>query len=202
MENEVITPKPIFIVFEGIDGSGTTTQAQLLSDWMHKNKLPHILDAEPSRGEIGNLLRRYLKKETPPLVDALLFAADRAEHSIVIQKNIKEGKHVVLDRYVESSFAYQSVQGIDENWLEGINDFHLSPDITVLLDLEVDIALKRKTLDPASNTNEKFENAKFLQKVRKVYLRRAQLKQFNVLDASQPVDVIHKTVIEIVRTKL
>ncbi|MHA2060423.1 MAG: dTMP kinase [Candidatus Ranarchaeia archaeon] len=200
-EREGVSSKPLFIVFEGIDGSGTTTQAKLLSLWMEKNKIPHILDAEPSSGYIGNLLREYLKKKTHPKVDALLFAADRAEHTVKIQNHLQNEKHVVLDRYVESSLAYQSAQGIEEDWLERINEFHLSPDITVLLDLDVDLALKRKARDPIANTNEKFENAQFLQKVRELYLKRAQVKNFDVLDATLPKEEIHQLVINIVQSK-
>src|SRR5450759_981694 len=102
--------KGVFIVIEGLDGSGKTTQAILLAKRLSQSHKT-ILTAEPSRGKIGAFIREsclYEEKRLPTEAEALLFAADRVEH---VQKEIKpaldEGKLVICDRYVYSSLAYQ-----------------------------------------------------------------------------------------------
>src|SRR5512137_26082 len=102
--------KGLFLVIEGLDGSGKTTQTHLLAQKLSKN-YPVNLTAEPSRGKIGTFIRQcclYEDKRLPIEAEALLFAADRIEH---LQKEIKpaidEGKIVICDRYIYSSLAYQ-----------------------------------------------------------------------------------------------
>lgn len=167
------------IVLEGIDGCGKTTHAKLLAQWLESNGKKVLHTKEPSYGPIGLLLREYLKKESLPLVDALLFTADRAEHvEKEINPALKEGKIVVCERYFYSTIAYQMAQGLDKNWLEKLNAFAPKPALTILLDLQPEVSVKRTT------TNEKFENLVFLKKVRENYLQLAKEEKFPVIDAS------------------
>jgi dTMP kinase len=161
-----------FIVIEGMDGCGKSTHAKLLSTWLKSQGHDVVLTGEPSHGKIGRLLRVYLKEETLPIVDALLFIADRAEH---LEKTVKPaldaGKVVICERYYYSTLAYQAAQGIDRGWLMELNAFALEPDLVTLLDLTPEQAYQR------TSTEEKFENVAFLKKVRQQYLQIAQGKK-------------------------
>jgi dTMP kinase len=167
------------IVFEGMDGCGKSTHAKLLSAWITKKGLAVLHTKEPSKGGIGLLLRKYLKKGVPPLVDALLFTADRAEHvESEIKPALSEGKIVICERYIYSTIAYQAAQGLDWKWLEELNSFAPKPDAVILLDMRPDIAHKR------TSTKEKFETAGFLTKVRQNYLKLAQENNFFIVDVT------------------
>lgn len=162
-----------------MDGCGKSTHAKLLSEWLKKKGLQVLHTKEPSKGSIGLLLRKYLKKGVPPLVDALLFTADRAEHvESEIKTALSEGKTVVCERYIYSTIAYQAAQGLDWKWLEELNSFAPKPDVVILLDMRPDIAYKR------TSTQEKFETAGFLTKVRQNYLKLAQENNFFIVDVT------------------
>lgn len=135
---------PWFIVFEGIDGSGKSTQARLLADKLHLADIPVILTAEPSEGPIGCLIRT-LKTRPAPEEERQLFTQDRKDHiSRVIAPALKNGISVICDRYVYSSVAYQGARGIDPRQiLEENRTFALEPDVTFLLHIGVDEALSR-----------------------------------------------------------
>lgn len=136
--------KPWFIVFEGIDGSGKSTQARLLADKLHLADIPVILTAEPSDGPIGCLIRT-LKTRPAPEEERRLFTQDRKDHiSRIIAPALKNGISVICDRYVYSSVAYQGARGIDPRQiLEENREFALEPDITFFLHIGVDEALFR-----------------------------------------------------------
>ena len=105
--------KPLFIVFEGIDGAGKSTQAGMLADRLRADEIPFILTAEPSDGPTGRLIKS-LKVRPNPEEEARLFTEDRRHHvQNVIIPALKEGKTVICDRYVYSSVAYQGARGID-----------------------------------------------------------------------------------------
>ena len=107
--------KGIFIVIEGLDGSGKTTQATLLAKKLSQNYRV-LLTAEPSRGKIGTFIREgclYEDKRLPTEAEALLFAADRIEHMYSeVKPALDEGKLVICDRYIYSSLAYQGSAGL------------------------------------------------------------------------------------------
>jgi dTMP kinase len=128
-----------FICIEGLDKSGKTTQSILLVEALVKNGFDAIYTTEPSNGEIGKFIRRYLlqrKKRMSILVEALLFAADRAQHTEKeIIPMLKNKKVVVSDRYIYSSLAYQGAAGLDIEWIKSINISALKPDITFYLDI-------------------------------------------------------------------
>ncbi len=161
--------KGIFIVIEGLDGSGKTTQAILLAKRLSKTHSV-MLTAEPSRGKIGTFIREcclYEAKRLPTEAEALLFAADRIEH---IQTEIKpaldEGKLVICDRYFYSSLAYQGSSGLSLDWIKTVNVRALQPDFSVFIDVAPEQVLKR--LQRKKSVMETLETQ---QKVRDVYLR-------------------------------
>jgi dTMP kinase len=176
----------LFIALEGIDGSGTTTHAKLLSNWLRKKGLDVVETHEPTDERIGRLIRKILRDTTvSPAIDALLFAADRIDNTLnKIQPGLDQGKIVITDRYVESSFAYQCSSGLDPDWVQNLNRYALTPNITFLLDISPKIALARKR---RPKPKEKFEHVNFLEKVRKIFLERAQQNEFVIINAEGSV---------------
>jgi len=145
LETRLSEKRGLFIAFEGIDGSGTTTQARLLVAWLIANSEAAHLTREPSDGPIGTLIRHIMDgNETVPAKSiALLFAGDRLDHlEREIFTNVDEGIHVISDRYLHSSLAYQSVES-DGEWISEINEFAVMPDVVVFLDVEPEVGLKR-----------------------------------------------------------
>ncbi|MCD6483738.1 MAG: dTMP kinase [Candidatus Odinarchaeota archaeon] len=192
----------IFIVIEGIDGSGITTQSELLANWFSKKGFHVFLTSEPSEGGIGKLLRAYLKNNSiNPAIDALLFAADRVEHTEIIKKKLEEGYVVISSRYFESSIAYQSSQGIPIEWIEEINKYAIIPDITIILDAPPEVTIERvkKRNSISHKDREKFERIDFLHKVRTVFLSRArEFSNYHTVNATRDINAVHKEIVEIV----
>jgi dTMP kinase len=152
--------KGAFVVLEGIDGSGTTTQANLLVDRLRVGGHEARATREPSTGPIGVLLRQILTGRLvvatrdggtrPPRWDtmALLFAADRLDHlESEVEPLVDQGLVVVSDRYVGSSLAYQSVTGERDaslDWLTLVNTRARKPDMTVVVDVPAALAAERR----------------------------------------------------------
>jgi dTMP kinase len=146
-----MTP-PLFIVLEGIDGSGTTTQLGLLERHLQGRGRQVLATREPSTGPIGRLLREILlgghKSPGGAPVDglamALLFAADRRDHlAREVDPALAAGSDVVSDRYLLSSLAYQA-QEAERDWVAGLAREVRVPDLTLLLDLPVEVAAARR----------------------------------------------------------
>ncbi|MFX0039812.1 MAG: dTMP kinase [Candidatus Heimdallarchaeota archaeon] len=194
--------KSIFIVLEGGDAAGTTTHSLLLKDFLESKGLKVHLTQEPSQSKIGKLLREFLKnKDIPPTTDALLFAADRNLHyENEIKKKLEEGFIVISDRYIESSIVYQSIQSnkISVEWVKEINKFVGLPDITIILDIEPNIALARKE----SKDLEKFEDTLFLDKVRNLYLQRAKQEGYYIIRSDDIIELVQKKIQKIIMDKL
>jgi len=164
-----LTKKGIFLVIEGLDGSGKTTQATLLAEKLSKTHQV-LLTAEPSRGKIGTFIREgclYEQQRLPTEAEALLFAADRIEH---MQKELKpaldEGKLVICDRYVYSSLAYQGSAGLSLDWIKTINARAMQPDFSIFLDVPPEKVIER--LQRKKSVMETLETQR---KVREVYLK-------------------------------
>ena len=134
------------IVIEGIDGSGSTTQSELLLAWLQGAGVPATLTSEPSKGSIGGALRAHLGRQVElsgPEAEALAFAADRMDHvASEIVPALERGVTVVTDRYYLSSLAYQALS-CDLAWLREINRFAIRPDLTVFLSVPVDVGMAR-----------------------------------------------------------
>jgi len=178
----------LLVALEGIDGAGNTTQAGLLARWLKRRGMEVLLTKEPTRGDVGRLIRARLRKGVKdPLVDTLLFAADRAEHvAKVIAPGMRRGLVVVTDRYVESSVAYQGAEGADPSWVEAVNSFAPRPDLTIILDLPPSQALARKP-----GPREGFEDEAFLLKVRELFRLRAEERGYVLVDASKGIAEVH-----------
>ncbi len=145
--------KSLFIVFEGIDGSGTSTQSNLIKEYFIKHGQSAVLTAEPSNGPIGHLLREGLKKRVLFSNDekrfdqqmAFLFAADRHDHLYNdvdgVYKLLGEGKHVICTRYYFSSFAYQADEGYE--FVYDLNKRFPKPDLVIYIDNPIETSLER-----------------------------------------------------------
>jgi dTMP kinase len=147
-----------FIVLEGIDGAGTSTQARLLQQSFTRRGLPAHITAEPSKGPVGALIRQFLSGRlvsrlpsglAPPrwTVMALLFAADRQDHlQNVIEPNLRDGVNVICDRYTLSSMVYQSLTCGDASsseWIKEVNRHARTPDLVLFLDTAAEEAIRR-----------------------------------------------------------
>lgn len=193
-----MTKKFYFIVIDGIDGAGTTTHSSLLAGFLEGRGLSIHLTQEPSKSDIGEILRKFLKnKAIPPCTDALLFAADRSLHYYnEIKRKLDEGYIVISDRYIESSIVYQSVQSdeISIEWVKEINKFAGEPDLTIILDINPKISLARKTQEDL----EKFEDTTFLDKVRELYLKRAEQKGYYIINSDDIIEFVQAKIQKIV----
>ncbi|MDD3902687.1 MAG: dTMP kinase [Sphaerochaeta sp.] len=162
-----------FIVFEGLDGAGTTTQMKLLAENCDKNDRACRATFEPTDKPIGRLVRSVLQKQivTTPLALAMLYAADREDHLFNpvngLLKDLDTGKLVICDRYLYSSLAYQGVE-CDFKKIEAINDFP-APEYVFFIDTPVDECIRRIT--SRGSATELFERHEFLEKVKSNYER-------------------------------
>jgi dTMP kinase len=192
----------IFIVLDGIDGSGTSTHSKLLTGFLSLKGLKVYLTQEPSNNDIGKLLRIYLKDDgIPASTDALLFAADRVLHfKNDIKKKLEKGYIVISDRYIESSIAYQSSQSeyISIDWVTSINKFAGKPDLTIILDIDPKLSLARKQ----HKVLDKFEATSLLERVRQVYLDRAKNEGYVVINTDDIIEIIQAKIQEVVIEKL
>lgn len=134
-----------FIVLEGLDGAGTTTQGDLLAARLEAAGLPVHLTHEPSDLPIGRVVRQAIERRIPlgSAALALAFAADRLDHVADIDRRLGEGTWVVCDRYVLSSLAYQTADGNDFDWVREINREAHAPDATVFVDTSVEACVAR-----------------------------------------------------------
>lgn len=187
-----------FIVIEGIDGAGTTTQAKLLSEWITSRGSDCLLTSEPSQGPVGVLLRQILSGNLPvPDNDAiaLLFAADRIDHlDREVHPALKAGSHVVSDRYYHSSFTYQSLQG-DLEWIRELNSRARAPDVTFILDLPADLAAQRRRRE--RSTEELYEQDATQQKLEAAYRRLPSWMQDELIvliDGSKGIQAVHQAI--------
>ncbi|MBN2014948.1 MAG: dTMP kinase [Candidatus Altiarchaeota archaeon] len=165
----------MFIVLEGIDGCGKSTQAQLLHDWLVEEGRDVLLTAEPTNNVIGSYVKEILSsgREVDPSALALLFTADRHEHiKGEIEPALKARKTVISERYYHSTVAYQAAQGVDRSWLIDINSFPIEnkPDVTFFLDIKAEVALP-KIQEKDQRFRELLENSrKKVEDLRKHYL--------------------------------
>ncbi|MHC1590326.1 MAG: dTMP kinase [Candidatus Hecatellaceae archaeon] len=184
------------IVFEGLDGSGKTTQALLLVEALKAKGFKACYTCEPTYWRVGDLLRLHVSrlKRRSPVYEALLFAADRYEHAArEVRPKLRRGYLVVSDRYLHSSLAYQGASGLSLQWIKRINFFAPKPDAVIFLDVPAEEALKRKLKGKRSGRG--FESLSFQRKVRKVYLKMAEEEGFLTFDALKPVDELHREIL-------
>lgn len=154
-----------FITFEGCDGCGKSTQLKLLSEYLTAQGIAHIFTREPGGGKISEAIREILlngkNAEMSDACEALLYAAARAQHlADRVEPALAEGKLVVCDRYVDSSFAYQAyARGLGVEFIEKINAFateNYLPDLTIFIELTPEEAFLRKH---GADENDRLEQA-------------------------------------------
>ena len=172
----------MYIVFEGIDGAGKSTQIQMLKEWLENNGLEVETIVEPTDSEVGKLIREILQRpdaETDKVQKTLglLFAADRM---LIMDKLSDEKKVIISDRSFISSLAYQE----PAQWIHELNKYAKKPDLVLLLDLDVKTSVAR------TSGKDEFENEEFLTKVRANYLE--IIKDFNheIIDASNGINKV------------
>ncbi|TFB99674.1 dTMP kinase [Cryobacterium mannosilyticum] len=194
----------LFITLEGGDGSGKSTQAGLLSDWLAGQGRTVLRTREPGGTPVGVLIRDIVlhhRGEVAPRAEALLYAADRAQHiATAVRPALARGEVVIQDRYLDSSVAYQGagrvLGGTEIRDLSLWAAEGLLPQLTILLDLDETAA--RGRLD---NANKRFdrleaEKADFHRRVRASFLRlaAAEPERFLIVDATEPVETIAATI--------
>jgi dTMP kinase len=197
--------KGAFIVFEGPDGAGLSTQAELLDKYLRKKGHKVVLTKEPTIGLIGGLIKAALKNEwkTSPLAMQLLFTADRAHHiDMEILPAIEKGKIVISDRYFFSTFAYGEAGNLDVKWLRELNSKFPMPDLIIFIDVPVDVSIER--IKASRFEMELFEEKEKLEKIRSAYLKLA--KEYNsdktiVIDGRKSIEEIHQEIVKIVEQK-
>ncbi len=175
--------KGAFVVVEGLDGSGKTTQARILAA---KLRVSHhsIYTAEPSRGEIGKFIRTgllYKEMRPPTSIEALLFAADRIDHiQKEVQPALNSGHVIISDRYLYSSLAYQGSTGLDLEWIRAVNVHALKPDLALFIDVDPEAVQTR--LKQRKSVMEDLETQR---KVRSLYLQFVKKGELIRVDGSK-----------------
>ncbi len=212
----------LFITFEGIEGSGKSTQIKKLAKFLRQKGYHTVLTREPGDGEIGAKLRELLlsvSSSLDPLTELFLLAADRTRHVIeIIEPALSEGSIVISDRYADSSVAYQGYgRGLDLDFVNVVNQTAMNnciPALTIVMDINPEISLKRSCLRlqqqsmfEAEGRFEK-EDIFFHQRVRSGYLSIAKSdpERCRVFDASgTPEDIfssIAETVMKVVQNRM
>ena len=197
--------KGLFITFEGGDGCGKTTQIKLLDEYLKNKGYKTLLTREPGSVGLGEKVREILLNydgEVSPVCESFLFLADRAQNvDCIIRPALEEGTIVICDRHTDSSVAYQGYgRGLDIeriNMLNNIATSGLKPDLTIVLDVDVETSQAR-----VGSEKDRMESAgiEFFERVRKGYLEIAKQEpeRVKVVDAKQTIEDIHNQILELV----
>lgn len=206
--------KGLFITFEGPEGSGKSTQVELLCNVFERDKISYIKTREPGGTVFAEKIRAILKdtdlNNTLSIrAEALLFQAARAQHVYEkIAPALDCGKIVVCDRYADSSVVYQGIaRGLGKKEIETLNNFstcNLVPDLTIFLDIDPEIGLKRAHFRESESVNkDRFEEQgiDFHRLVRESYLALAKenTKRYRVIPADCDVQLVHNHIIALLR---
>ncbi|PYG01119.1 thymidylate kinase [Georgenia satyanarayanai] len=192
---------PLFIALEGGDGSGKSTQARLLREWLEARGRAVVLTREPGGTDLGRTLRREVLhgEDLDPRTEALLYAADRAHHvHTLVRPALARGAVVVTDRYIDSSVAYQGAgRRLGREEIRGLSMWAtggLLPDLTVVLDLDAATAAARRSGEPDRLER---EPSAFHEEVRAGFLDLAAAEpgRYAVVDASLPPQDVHRAVV-------
>ncbi|MCL4456738.1 MAG: dTMP kinase [Nitrospirae bacterium] len=212
MKENQQSKRGVFISLEGIEGTGKTTQAKLLSERLSKEGYDVVLTKEPGGTVIGGRIREILLQpdhtEMSYVAELLLYNADRAQHlNEKILPAVNNGKIVITDRFTDSTIAYQGYgRGIDIGLLKSIDIIatgSIRPDLTVLFDLDVEVGLMR---NKGANKIDRLEleDIEFHKKVREGYLKiaEAETERVKIVDASMQPEQVSEKIWEIVRWRL
>jgi len=190
----------LFITLEGGDGSGKTTQAELLREWLGGLGREVVRTREPGGTEVGVEVREIVlhhRGDISPRAEALLYAADRAHHvATLVRPALERGAVVLQDRYIDSSVAYQGAgRVLDSREVRALSEWateELAPDLTVLLDLDPEAARSRLDASRTRYDRLEAEASEFHRRVREAYLAiaAAEPERVVVVDAAQPAEQI------------
>ena len=191
----------LLIAFEGLDQSGKQTQAEKLRDDVRaRGRACELLSFPDYATPIGSEISKALhgEREYGPDVMQLLYVANRYERRPCIEGRLAAGTILVCDRYLASSIAYGEAQGLDPAWLSAIQQFLPQPDLTILLDIAPETAVRRKVAG-----RDRYErDLQMLSRVRQSYRRQAEARGWLHLDGERPPDVVSADVIGAVATRL
>lgn len=196
-----------FIVIEGIDGSGTTTQTRLLCEWLEERGKDFLRTQEPVKEDlhIGKVIKEHLVQdddEHSPESIALAFAADRLVHlEDRIVPALEEDKTVVSDRYYHSSMVYQPEHGADLEWIKEINRHARKPDATIIVDVPAEESMKRQRERDGGESSVIFENLDFQKNIRERYVELEERldEDIYIVDGVRSKQEIHEDVVKIVK---
>jgi dTMP kinase len=199
------------ITFEGIEGSGKSTQIKLVAEYLTEKKIPLVVTQEPSGTDIGRQIGSILfhRQHSHLCAEAemFLFCAARAQHvREVIMPALEQNKVVLCDRFSDATYAYQGFgRGLNQEFIRVINDYAsmlIKPDMTLLFDLPVETGLQRATLrnnklaEPAATDRFEREKLEFHQRIRAGYLNimKNDPDRFRLIDATLDRDTIQKEI--------
>jgi dTMP kinase len=201
-----------FIVLEGGEGAGKTTQAKALCAWLEARGRKVVLTREPGGSPLAEAIREVVLRDWPEGVDAktealLIFAARAAHLHATILPALGAGTDVICDRFVDASYAYQgAARGLGDAAITTLAEFTLGalkPDLVLLMDVPPGIGIERLH---ARRDNNRFdgETAAFMQRVRDTYRARAALDpaRYAVIDASGDVDAVYAQLIAVLEARL
>ncbi len=205
METGKTAKRGLFITFEGADGCGKTTQIELLKEYLDKKNIGNILTREPGGSDLGVHLRKILLHYEAPVsnvAETFLYLADRAQHiEYKIKPALEEGKVVLCDRHTDSTLAYQGYgreQNLDEiKHLNKIATQGLVPDLTIVFDVETEVAQKRLQ---GEKDRLEAEGMEFHRKLRKGYLDIAENEpeRVKIVNANQNIERVFQDTIKVV----
>jgi dTMP kinase len=197
----------LFIVLEGLDGAGGSTQTKLLKEFFEKEKIPHVFVKSPEyETEIGQSIRDYLdgKIKLKPEQAFLLFATDVLNSIPSIKKGLNEKKIVVADRYITSTIAYQCANGFPfESALKFVKSHEYpEPDAIIFIDIKPETSMERK-MKEHGKLDKHEKNLEFLRKVREFYqieIEENILGKWFVVDGERDINEIHEDILNIINS--
>ncbi|MCX6815933.1 MAG: dTMP kinase [Candidatus Aenigmarchaeota archaeon] len=192
-----------FIVLEGLDGAGITTQATLLRNYFLTKNKDVILTKEPTEGLMGGLIKSCLRNEwkTDPLTLQMLFAADRSHHlSTEIDPAIKNNKMVICDRYILSSLAFGSTY-ISLDILKQLNINFRKPNLTIVVDTHPNVCIER--MKKARHHVEMFEEEQKLEQIRRNYISlKNYFSEIVFVDGNRSAEEVFNEIKKLVESKI
>src|SRR5262245_53122479 len=203
----------LFITFEGIDGSGKTTQVRLLHDYLVQRGIDAVVAREPGGTEVGESIRQILlhsgTQDLRPLSELLLYYASRHQNLCQnILPALDRGQWVLCDRYADASLAYQGYgRGLDLNFIEQLNQAVIGqrlPNLTILIDVDPAVALGRaRQRDQRRAVDEgrfEMESKDFFERVRRGYLTiaRANPERFRIVSGELSIEAAHREIVRLV----